>query len=219
MLYIASIQFTPWNNHRKPSNFYKLISLLSITKTIERKKLKNDVRNVKFTDLLWLLVRPWLLVSPISRKAPIVHVRVLGRRRISICLVSLCKTIVSTTVPLGLIRLIKAKPKLMGTINIHTYKRHALKTKNTEILADDHITCLFEGLRPHDSLMLCPPNWVPFKTDSACSAQVLKYITWKIKSSRKQTVRMIYQTKIVHCLPVSKLNKPAALARWYFHMN
>ena len=36
-------------------------------------------------------------------------------------------------------------------------------------------TCLFEGLRPHESRMLCPPNWVPFINANACSAQALKY--------------------------------------------
>lgn len=36
-------------------------------------------------------------------------------------------------------------------------------------------TCLFEGVRPHDSRILCPPNWVPFRIDKACSAQDLKH--------------------------------------------
>lgn len=35
-------------------------------------------------------------------------------------------------------------------------------------------TCLLEGLRPQESRILCPPIWVPFNIDNACSAQDLK---------------------------------------------
>lgn len=35
------------------------------------------------------------------------------------------------------------------------------------------ITCLFEGLRPHESRIFWPPNGVPFNIRSASSAQAL----------------------------------------------
>jgi len=37
------------------------------------------------------------------------------------------------------------------------------------------LTCLFEGLRPHESRTFCPPKSVPFKTRRASSAQLLMH--------------------------------------------
>ncbi|RHN72492.1 hypothetical protein MtrunA17_Chr2g0288261 [Medicago truncatula] len=45
-----------------------------------------------------------------------------------------------------------------------------------------YVTCLFEGVRPHERRTFCPPNKVPFKTRIASSAQLLVQEKMKAQS-------------------------------------
>lgn len=73
----------------------------------------------------------------------------------------------------------QADPKLMYQLALLIFKhRGTTCTKETSDKRHDYRyeTCLLEGLPPHESRMYCPPNWVPFNIDKACSSQALKNI-------------------------------------------
>lgn len=92
--------------------------------------------------------------------------------------------------------------------------------------------CLFEGLRPQESRIFCPPSGELFNPCKASSARLLMY-----QKTQKRIVRLsgiqtqkIYERTSRSCdkkknrdhkpvsLPLCKLNKPTSLACWYLNM-
>lgn len=122
-----------------------------------REHRKRDTEADKISYLLWLLVSTRLLVISISGIASIVHARVLRRRCICIWIISLWIPIICPrSIPLALIwlslnhsdRRILLILQIEESIHNKSHSKMWLQLK----------TCLFEGLRPHESLTLCPPN-------------------------------------------------------------
>lgn len=107
--------------------------------------------NIHFL-LLWLL---GLLIISISWISSVVHARVLrSSSRITIILITLGISIVSS-IPLVWVWLslhTNRNPKSISWIQGHHTK------KNQKMHQIIYRTCLFEGLRPHDSRIFCPPN-------------------------------------------------------------
>lgn len=118
-----------------------------------------------------------LLIVAIASVTAIVRIRILRTRRcITIWFIALWLwrvSIVSTTVPLGLIRL-SQKKKIQVVISLSSLKVERFEKLTEREKTGNRRTCLL-GLRPHERRMLCPPNCVPFSIESACSADALEH--------------------------------------------
>jgi len=127
---------------------------------------------INFSTVSYLLLLLRRLVTGIPRITAI-HVWILTSRSITIVFITLCIPIVSTTTTIPLVWICLSLIINKQFIQPHFTNYHQL-LENKQI---HHyiITCLFEGLRPHDRRTFCPPNSVPFSIRSASSAHFLMH--------------------------------------------
>lgn len=119
--------------------------------------------------LLLLLLLLILRVISITWVTSIGNIGTLGRWCISISLISLSISVIPSTTTIPLVR-------IYLSLNRHTVQ---ICVSYQDMSTIDHnkvsdiVTCLFEGVRPQESLIFCPPNWLPFKPFKASSARAL----------------------------------------------